>query len=288
MMQENYLNDEIEIDLAELLGLMLTKAWILILCTLLFGGVAFSFSRYIVTPQYESTTSIYILNKETNNTITYSDAQLAAQLTKDYENLIKGRTVLEQVMDEFGISDESYESFAGKIKVSNPSDTRIIAITVKDADPNLARQMADRIREVAAEHIQSVTDVAAVNVADVANLPLEPSEPSILKWTAIGAMLGFVFCAAIIIIRHLLDDTIKSSEDVEKYLGLSTLAIIPVAEGMEQKNTKRKQSKIANPEEERIVEVVNTGGGSHGYTDRVRYAEDIQMIDLDEVENKHA
>ena len=76
-------------------------------------------------------------------------------------------------------------------------------------------------------------------MVDEANLPKEPASPSIIKWTVIGLLLGVFLCAMIIVIRFLLDDTIKTSEDIEKYLGLSTLALIPVFDGTEDKKKQR-------------------------------------------------
>jgi capsular polysaccharide biosynthesis protein len=194
----------------------------------------------VLTPKYESTTRVYILNPNNSNNLTYSDTQLATQLTKDYEALITSRYVLEQVIDEFGL-EESYEQLEDRISINNTTDTRIIDITVKDVDPQMAQYLANAIRDISAEHIKSVMDIEAVNVVDEANLPEEPSEPSVVKWTIAGFLLGLLACAAVVIIRFLLDDTIKSSEDIEKYLTLSTLALIPDAELEEKK--KKKDSK---------------------------------------------
>ena len=90
-------------------------------------------------------------------------------------------------------------------------------------------------------------------MVDTANLPSQPSEPSIVRWTAIGAFLGLAACAAVIIIRYLLDDTIKSSEDVEKYLGLSTLALIPMLQGEKSTKKKKKKKKAARNEPAPVI-----------------------------------
>ena len=125
-----------------------------------------------------------------------------------------------------------------KVSVNTPVDTRIVSITVEHTDPVLAQKIANCIREVAGEHIQEVMDIEAVNVVETANLPVEKSGPSIVKWTLIGGLAGAFFACAVILIIFLLDDTIKSSEDVEKYLGLSTLALIPV---ISEDNTAKKK-----------------------------------------------
>lgn len=241
-MQNTNTEDVIEIDLQELFGLLLHWLWLIVLCGIVTGLAGFCISKFVITPQYQSTTKVYILNKQDNSTLTYSDMQLGTQLTKDYAQLIKGRDVLEPVIAACGLT-ESYGSFADRVQVETLTDTRIIAITVEDPDPVMAQMIATEIRKVASEHIKNVMDIQAVNVAEEAYLPTEPSSPSVLKWTGIGLLLGVFLCAMILVIRFLMDDTIKTSDDVEKYLGLSTLAMIPIMETEEKHKHKRKQGK---------------------------------------------
>lgn len=238
-MQENSNKDDvIVIDLRDLWNVLLGKLWIIIASTLLVGIIGFVVSAFLITPKYESTTSIYIMSKQNSDVMTYSDAQLSSQLTKDYEKLVVGRYVLEQVMESYEI-EEKYEDFADRVTVENVTDTRIIEITVKDEDPYRAQALADSIREVAAGHIQAVTDVQAVNVAEHANLPLEPSEPSVLLWTVLGILLGGFISVGVVIIRFLTDDTIKTAEDIEKHLELSTLALIPDNDAENRKGARK-------------------------------------------------
>lgn len=225
-MQNGNTEDIIEIDLKEIIGILWHKLVLIVLCGIVFGMVGFVISSFVITPQYESTTTVYILNKEDNSTVTYSDVQLGAQLTKDYAELIKSRHVLEQVKDSLDLED-TYTGLSNRVEVTTPSGTRIIAISVVDEDPEIARAIANEIREVASDHIKNVMDIQAVNIADEANLPIEPVSPSVSRWTAIGAFIGVFLICAIIILRYLLDDTIKTADDIEKYLELSTLAMIP-------------------------------------------------------------
>lgn len=122
----------------------------------------------------------------------------------------------------------------GKVSVNTPIDTRIVAITVTDTDPYTAQTIANYIREVSAEHIENVMDIDAVNVVEVANLPTEKSAPNCLLWTIGGFAFGTILVAALLIIHFLVDDTVKTSEDVEKYLGISALGIIPFDENVTQ------------------------------------------------------
>lgn len=224
--------DEIEIDLREVFILLISKCWLIILVGIVTAAIGFGISAFLIPPTYESTTKIYILNKQQENTVTYSDVQLGTQLTKDYAELIKSRLVLEKVIHKLQLETiyegMDYEALLDKVSVTTPTDTRILAITVTDLDPVMAMEIANSIREEAAVHIKNVMDIEAVNVVETANLPVEKAGPSVFKWTAIGGVLGAFFVTAIILIFFFLDDTIKTGDDVEKYLGLSTLALIPL------------------------------------------------------------
>ncbi|MBO4290487.1 MAG: protein-tyrosine kinase [Lachnospiraceae bacterium] len=231
-------DDVIEIDLQELFGLLFHWLWLLILCGIVAGLTGLIVCKLFVTPQYESTTRIFILNKNNSATVSYSDLQTSTQLTKNYTPLIKSRDVLESVIATCGL-DETFEKFSLRVKVAPVGDTSLIAITVTDPDPAMAQLLAKEIRIVASDHIKQVMEIQAANLETEANLPTKPAGPSAKKWALVGTMLGVFACAGVLIIQFLLDDTIKSAEDVERYLGLSTLAMIPVID-QNEKNKKKK------------------------------------------------
>ena len=245
---DNNNTDEIEINLGEILGLLLHRLWIIVLSAIVCGAVGFLYSFFLVTPQYQSTTKVYILNKQNSDTVTYSDVQLSSTLSKDYEQLVTSRYVIEGVISKLNL-DETYDSLVGRVTATNENETRIIAITVTDTEPEQAQKIANAIRDLAAQHITQVMDIEAVNVVDNANLPDAPVSPSIPKWTVIAAAIGIIVSIAVIVIQHLLDDSIKSSEDIEKYLGMSTLALIPMNEGQDAGSARRKRSSGRNRKE---------------------------------------
>ncbi len=221
--------EEIEIDLREIFLLLANKLWLIILVSIVGGAIACAISLFLIPESFESTTKIYILNRQEENTVTYSDVQLGSQLTKDYAELIKSRLVLEEVIGKLGLTPLDYDEMLEKVQVTTPTDTRILSITVTDYDPKLAMDIANQIREVAAVHIKNVMDIEAVNVVETANFPREKASPSIAKWTLAGACIGGVLIIAILLLIYFLDDTSKTSDDVEKYLELSTLALIPMS-----------------------------------------------------------
>lgn len=240
-------NDEIEIDLLELAGVIWRRMPVIVLVALLFSVVVMLYDKVIVTPMYESTTKISVLAKQ-SDTLTNSDLQASTLLTKDYVELVKTRDVTESVIAELGLmSDEemmTHEELLDKMTVASVSDTRMITISVLDEDPYVACEIANAVREHASSHILKVLDTQAVNVAEVANIPTDSVNPKTLRDGLVGAVVGAFVTAAVIVIMFLMDDTINTSEDIEKYLGLSTLGIIPLDE--KQRKGKKKREKKVN------------------------------------------
>ena len=225
-MKEQIKDDEIEIDLMELFHVLLKNAWALILCLVLGAAVAFGGTKLFITPQYEATSMIYILSKSTSIS-SYLDVQLGQQLTVDFETLATTRTVVENVINELEL-DTTYEQLIDDITVENPSGTQILKIKVKNPDPVLAKDISNAMSEATANRIAEVMMTDKPTIADVAVTPDHPVSPSTKRNTAIGGLLGMLAAAAYVVIRALMDDTIVDKDDVTKYLGLTTLAAIPL------------------------------------------------------------
>ena len=218
--------DVIEINVVDLFLFMLRRWWVFLSATVGTLAIGLVICLLVLTPKYESTTKIFILTQQNNGSLAYSDMQISGQLTKNYEQLIMTRDVLEAVITQCGLEDD-YEELLDRVTVENITDTYIISITVEDPSPAKAQEIANSIRDIAAAHIKDVTDVEAVNMAETANLPTEPSSPSVMLWAVLSAAAGFMIVFIIQIVRFLSDDTIKSEADIQKYLGLPTLVAIP-------------------------------------------------------------
>ena len=235
-------NDEIEIDVLELFHVLLDKIWVIILAGAVAALAVVAATILFITPQYQSTTKMYVLSKQDSNTLTSQDMQTSLSLTKDYAELIKSRTVTEGVITQLNL-DMTHEQLLSKMTVDSATDTRILSISVRDADPYVACEIANAIRDVAANHIKNVMDIDAVNVVETANIPENKISPSIKKNGLVGGVAGVAIAIAIILITYLSNDTIKTQEDVERYLGLSTLGSIPMSEADRKNKNKKKHKK---------------------------------------------
>jgi capsular polysaccharide biosynthesis protein len=230
---------QVTIDLGEVFGLVWAEKAIVILVTIFCALLTYIGVSLLATPMYTSETSILILSRQDQNTVTSSDLQTATQLTADYIQLVTTRPVLEEAISQSG-ADLTVSKLKSRVKVSNETNTRILEISVSDPDPTMARKLANALRKSVSTRITQVMNIDAVNTVETASLPTSPSSPNVKRDVVIGALLGFLLTIAVLVIRYIVDDTVKNSDDVEKYTGLTVLGTIPMAEG--EKTGRRSRS----------------------------------------------
>ena len=234
--------DEVTIDLGDLFKVIIGKLPAIILSGLLFAVIAFVGTKAFVTEMYTSETKVYILSRQSDTgSATYNDLVMGTYLTKDFTELIKSRPVMEYTIKTLDL-DMSVNQLKKAISITAPEDTRILGISVRHSDPELAQKIANVVRESSSVQITKIMDAEAVNVVEEANLPTTPSSPNVMKNIILGGIIGVILALGIIVLIYMLDDTIKTSDDVEKYLGLNVLTSIPLGEG-ERRPKKAKAKK---------------------------------------------
>ena len=125
-------NDELTIDLGELFGVLWNKIYIIILAGIVLAFVAFACTQLLITPKYTSTTSMYMLVRSNGETgITSSDLQTGTQLTQDYMELTKSRTVMEKVIATLNL-DMTVGELNDCVTTTNTANTRIMTIAKSD------------------------------------------------------------------------------------------------------------------------------------------------------------
>ena len=215
---------EIEIDLGELFLRLLDKWYIIVAAALVGTLISGIWTFFFVTPQYEATTKLYILNPD-DSAINLSSLQLGSQLANDYTHVFSNWHVHQTVADTLGL-DYSYKTLDKMVKVSNPSNTRLLEITVTSPDPAEAQLIANTYASVAREFIAKVMKTVEPSVFQEARLPSQPVSPSKARNLVIGFLLGAILAAGVIIVQFVMDDKVRTADDVTKLLGLPTLGVV--------------------------------------------------------------
>ncbi|HEL2246903.1 TPA: capsular biosynthesis protein CpsC [Streptococcus suis] len=215
----------IEIDILLLLKTIWRKKFFILLMGLLGAGLAFAYSSFLVTPQYKSTTRIYVVGQhaEAGAGLTNQDLQAGSYLVKDYKEIILSQDVLTQIATELNLNENLKE----KVSVSIPVDTRIVSMSVRDADPNEAARIANSLRTFAAQKIVEVTKVGDVTTLEEAVPAEEPSTPNTKRNIILGLLAGGILATALVLVMEILDDRVKRPQDIEEVMGLTLLGVVP-------------------------------------------------------------
>lgn len=219
-------NASIEIDVLYLLRKLWSRKFFIIFIALVVGTVALLGSIFFIKPKYTSTTRIYVVSRSSDSSLTNQDLQAGSYLVNDYKEVITSNEVLSSVISQENLSLSTSE-LSDMISVDIPTDTRVISISVEDTDAQEASDIANTIREVAAEKIKSVTKVDDVTTLEAAEVADKPSSPNIKRNAALGALVGGFLAIVGILVLEVLDDHVRRPEDVEEVLGMTLLGVVP-------------------------------------------------------------
>ena len=219
-------NASIEIDVLYLLRKLWSKKFFIVFVGLLVGTIALLGSVFFIKPKYTSTTRIYVVSRSSDTSLTNQDLQAGSYLVNDYKEVITSSEVLSSVIDQEKLSMSTGE-LSKEIAVTIPTDTRVISISVTDTDAQRACDIANTIREVAAEKIKAVTKVDDVTTLESATKPSHPSSPNVKKNAVIGALAGIFLAIVGILVAEVLDDRVRRPEDIEETLGMTLLGVVP-------------------------------------------------------------
>lgn len=229
------------ITLTDLWSVLVRHLIPILLAAVICVAALFSYSNLLVTPTYSSTSTLYLLKQENSNDYVYtqSDFSLALNIVNDCTYMVKSHEVLDSVINKLDL-DMSYKKLYNCVSINNPDNTRILEVTVETTDAQQSKEIADEICRVAASKINDTMGVDQVNLYSKGTVSVNPSNTISATVYALVGITAAVIAYAVFLIAFVLDDKIKSEEDVVKYLGLSVLGEIPNSNSTKNKNGKYK------------------------------------------------
>ena len=216
---------EQEIDLIELLYRLMEKFLYIVLVAIMGALIMGIYSFYIATPMYQATAKLYVVNSK-DSAINLSDLQIGSYLTSDYQEVFKTWEVHEMVKQELRL-DYSYAELTKMLTISNPSSTRILNITVSSANPEEAMNIANTYAQVSKKYISDTMSTDEPNILSVALRPLSAYTPNKTMNILLGFVLGALLTVGIITVMFVMDDKIKTADDLVKYTSVAMLAAVP-------------------------------------------------------------
>lgn len=217
------------VTLKDLGVLFLRRIWVMLLAATICIGAFVAFLHETYEPMYESTATLYILHQADEATTSgdaSSDFSLALKVVNDCTYLLKSHTVLDRTIAELGLNI-SYEELYERVSTFNPTDTRILEVRAEAESPEQAKQIADKICQLGQQSITDAMGFEQVNLFAYGTLDAEPcNAPSLLVYIMIG-VAAMILTYSVFLVLALLDDRIRTSDDIERYLHLNILGEIP-------------------------------------------------------------
>ena len=227
---ENQENTRV-VTLKDLWELLIQRLPVIVLAAVIAVSGLFVMNLATYDPEYESTAMLYILRQGDDSTSSgdaSNDFSLALKVVNDCTYLLKSHTVLDAVIDELEL-DTDYKELYKTVSTRNPDNTRILEVTVRAESPELAKQIVDKICELGKESITKAMGFEQVNLFEYGRLEKLPCNKMSILVYAIVAVAAAVLTYSVYMVLYLLDDGVRTSEDIERYLGISVLGEIPDA-----------------------------------------------------------
>lgn len=217
------------IDLLAIIYALLKKWWLLLIGGIAGGAVFLIVSWKFIAPTYQSSATLYMVS----STVTISsvaDLQLGTELAEDISKIVTSKTVIDRAAER--LLREKGKTFTrgqiqGMLTASNTA-TRMLTLTTVSEDPEDACDVANAVAEEAILRVEEITKSDPPSIMEKAEIPIVPIGPNIPKNTVMGCLIGFGIVALYIILRHIMNDNIRTEEDIERALGLKTLVVIPM------------------------------------------------------------
>lgn len=235
--------DDDTVDLGKIFGVLLSHIHYIILCFLV-GALLFSAYAYFMKhPTYQSTAKLYAVTASEDAVVNIADLNIGQALTKDYEELIYSYPVMEDVIDKLNL-DITADKLSSMIEIENPEDTRVLRITTTADEPKMAQKITNTLLESLRTYLPRTMSTSKPNVVQRGKLDEKKVGPSYIKYLLLGGVLFAAIYCVILIIRFLLDDTLKTAEDIENEFGFAPLTVIPendifIEEDEKKKGTRR-------------------------------------------------
>ena len=222
------MDQEIELDLKELIQIIQKRLWFIVLATVLAVSIGGIVSFFIMEPVYKASTTIMVgkpADYIEGNQLQVQDLNLNQRLARTYGEIVKSRKVSEDVISQLKL-DFTPQQLKDKTSVDLVKDTEFITISVTDTDPERAAVIANKMAEVFRIRVMDIMKVDNVQVLDDAIVPTSHIKPRPKLNMAIAGVLGMMISIFVVFLLEYLDSTIKTPEDIEKYLGLSVIGTI--------------------------------------------------------------
>ncbi|MEY8371359.1 Wzz/FepE/Etk N-terminal domain-containing protein [Aerococcaceae bacterium 50-4] len=197
---------------------------------------------FFIEPQYSSQAQLIVNQRSSQeNSIQYNEVQTNVTLVSTYRDIILGDGVLTEVNNSLD-NQFSVNQLRNAITIEQSTDSQAFNISAEMASPQDAQNVVNTVITEFEETLLDIYGDEVSNVYIVSSASYNPNQvsPNIVLFTIIGGFVGAMVMISIALIIELLDNRVKSSDDL---LALDLVALGEIYELSDaQKNESRIQS----------------------------------------------
>ncbi|MCZ0717280.1 YveK family protein [Aerococcus kribbianus] len=241
-----------EISLLDIYTIIKDKFGKILMATFIGFVIAALLTFLVIEPKYTATTDI-VVNDTQDSSEQLNQSQLQTNLTllNTYQNIVTKPVVLEPAIEEVG-ADMTVEELASQVTVTTESDSLIFSVTVENASPYLAADLANAIAKHFSNEVQNILNVQNVSIVTSAEPDEDPASPNVLLNLILGALIGGIIGLVYQLLRAIFDRTVRSSEIVEE-VGWTMLGTLPEMTKSNVQETRFKKKNKDNQNRRRRV-----------------------------------
>ena len=241
-----------DIDIKRILEIIFSKKIFIILILLLSITLGYVYSYYYKQPEYKSSVTILLVadeNKE-NKELTQTDLNINTSLISTYSSIAKSTNVMQKTIDNLGLN-MSTSKLQKSVETAQVDKTQFLKITVKNSNPETAKNIANELAKVFTEQIKEIYNLENISIVDEAEIENQPFNVNHAKDMIIFAFAGIFASAILVMIIYIFDDTVKDEKQIERNVKLQNLGRLPV-------DKERNELIIENNPKSHIVESIKT------------------------------
>lgn len=215
-------------SIADIFSILKAHIKLLIIITMVTTGLAVFISYFIITPKYEASTKLFIGKTEVaGSSYNQSDVIMYQKLMKTYSEIAKTKDLVSDALKKVNSSDDETTAL-GKLSVVPSNDTQILKITFKDADPVYAAAVVSAITNEFIHKSNILIKDANITIIEKVTVPEEAISPNKRLNVMVGFILGVFLALMIIYLGEFLKNTFKNKKEIEEYLDIAVLGVIPL------------------------------------------------------------
>lgn len=207
------------IGVVDLFKMLKKRWWIILLVSLLGIALTTVLTKYVLIPQYTSTTQLLVSRQNTNTqSIELGEIETNIQMINTYRDIIEDPVVIDKVINELG-TDFSEVELQNKVDIITQDDSQIFGIKVTDTDPERATEIANLMAATFQENIDGIINVENVAILSKAKVNPVPVSPNLMLNQIVGLLVGLLLGLILSIILETLDKKVHDEKVITELLG---------------------------------------------------------------------